>query len=63
MATGKRIERSNNRVLGGVCAGLAEYFDVDPTLFRLGYLLLTLCTAFCGVILYPFLWVIIPAKH
>src|SRR4051794_18991319 len=30
----RRLERSTNRVLGGVCGGLAEYFRLDPTLVR-----------------------------
>ncbi|MDR1679458.1 MAG: PspC domain-containing protein [Prevotellaceae bacterium] len=30
----KRLYKSNNRMLCGVCAGVAEYFDVDPTLIR-----------------------------
>ena len=59
----KRLTRSNDRVLGGVCGGIAEYFDLDPTLVRVGYLFLTLFTAFCGVILYALLLLIIPEKR
>ena len=33
----KKLYRSNNRMLGGVCAGIAEYFNIDPTLVRLGF--------------------------
>ena len=33
----KRLYRSNeSKVLAGVCGGIAEYFDIDPTLIRLG---------------------------
>ena len=63
MATGKKIFRSDDRIIGGVCAGIAEYFDIDPTIFRIGYVVLTIFTAFCGIILYPFLWIIIPSKR
>ena len=63
MATGKKIYRSNDRIIGGVCAGIAEYFDVDPTILRIGYVVLTIFTAFSGIILYPFLWIIIPPKR
>ena len=63
MATGKRIYRSDDRIIGGVCAGIAEYFDVDPTILRIAYVVLTIFTAFCGIILYPFLWIIIPSKR
>ena len=30
----KRLTRSNNKMIGGVCAGLAEYLDIDPTIVR-----------------------------
>lgn len=33
----KKLTRSQNKMLGGVCAGLAEYFDIDPTLVRVIY--------------------------
>ncbi|MCR4852322.1 MAG: PspC domain-containing protein [Prevotella sp.] len=58
----KRLTRSFDRILGGVCGGIAEYFDLDPTLVRVGYAALTLFTAFAGVVLYPVLWIIIPEK-
>ena len=47
----KRLTLSDDRKLGGVCGGIAEYFDVDPTLIRIVYAALTLFTAFCGIIL------------
>ncbi len=55
--------RSNDKILGGVCGGIAEYFDVDPTLVRVAYLVLTFCTVFSGVLLYPLLWIVIPEKR
>ena len=36
----KRIYKSNNKKIAGVCAGVAEYFDIDPTLVRLLFFLL-----------------------
>ena len=36
----KKLYRSSNRILAGVCGGIAEYFDVDPTLIRVVYSLL-----------------------
>ncbi len=59
----KRMYRSKDRMIGGVCGGIAEYLDVDPTAIRVAYALLTLFTAFCGIILYPILWIIIPEKR
>ena len=37
----KKLMRSNDRVLAGVCGGLAEYFDFDPVLVRVAYAFLT----------------------
>ena len=59
----KKLYRSDDRMLGGVCAGLAEYADVDPTVVRLLYAALTVFTAFSGIVLYPILWIIMPEKH
>ena len=58
----KRLTLSDDRKLGGVCGGIAEYFDVDPTLIRIVYAALTLFTAFCGIILYPILYIIMPSN-
>ncbi|MFY0689811.1 MAG: PspC domain-containing protein [Cyclobacteriaceae bacterium] len=59
-----RLTRSNDRLLGGVCAGLAEYFELDPTLVRVAYLLVSLLSAaFPGVLVYIILWVVMPPKY
>lgn len=59
----KRLYRSvNNRILGGVCAGLADYFNVDPTIMRLLYIAITLITGGICIVLYILLWVIMPEK-
>ena len=63
MSTGKKLERSNNRLLGGVCAGIAETFDWDITAVRIAYVLLTLFTAFSGTLVYILLWIIMPSKR
>lgn len=54
--------RSNDRVIAGVCGGLAEYFDFDPVLVRVAYAFLTLFTAFSGLLLYIVLWIVMPEK-
>ena len=56
----KKLTLSKNKKLAGVCGGLAEYFDADPMLVRIIYALLTFSTAFCGILLYPVLWLIMP---
>ena len=50
-AEDKKLERLRaGRMLAGVCAAIAGYFGLDVTLVRVGYVLLTLFTAFSGVI-------------
>ncbi len=59
----RRLFRSNDRMLGGVCAGLADYFDLDPTLIRIAYLVLSvLSVAFPGILVYIILWIVIPPR-
>ena len=58
----KRLFKSNeNKMLAGVCGGIAEYFGLDPTLVRLGWIL------FCalggsGILAYLIAAIVIPAK-
>ncbi len=49
-------------MLAGVCGGFAEYFDMDATVVRVVYVLLTLFTIFSGIILYIILMLIMPEK-
>lgn len=60
----KKLYRSNtNRVFAGVCGGIAEYVDVDPTLIRVFYLALSIFSAaFPGLLLYILLLLIIPPR-
>lgn len=56
----KRLHRSKeNRMIAGVCEGIAESYDMDPTLVRLGFVLLALFHGL-GVLAYLALWVIAP---
>jgi phage shock protein C len=50
--------RTDSRI-AGVCGGLGEYFDIDPTLIRLIFVLLAL-TGGHGVLLYIILWIVVP---
>ena len=57
----KKLYRSSNRIVAGVCGGLAEYLDVDPTLIRVIYAALSLFTVgFPGVLLYIILMILMP---
>lgn len=58
----KKLTRSANKMLAGVCGGIAEYFDVDPTLVRAIYAILAIfTTGFPGLLLYIILMLIMPA--
>ena len=58
----KRLYRSEtNQMLCGVCAGIAEYFDIDPTLVRLGWVLFCLMGG-SGVLGYIIAAIIIPKE-
>lgn len=59
----KRLFRSRNKIIAGVCAGIADYLGWDTGLVRLIYLLVTFFSAaFPGVIVYILLWIIIPEE-
>lgn len=60
MATRKLYRSTTDKMIGGVCGGLAEYFNIDPTLIRLVFVLL-LFTPLHGLIVYLILWIITPA--
>ena len=56
----KKLYKSNKNIkIDGVCAGIAEYFGIDPTLVRLGVALLTLAGG-CGILAYIICAIIIP---
>ena len=60
----RKLRRSNNRMLAGVIAGLAEYFDVDVTMLRVCYVLLSiLSAAFPGLLVYILLMLIMPNEE
>ncbi len=60
----KRLYLSNiDRKVAGVCGGLAEYFDIDPTLVRLAVVVTALATAIFPVFVgYILAWMIVPRK-
>ena len=57
----KKLQRdTQNRVLGGVCSGLANYFDIDPALIRVLFVIALLAFS-AGFWLYIILWIVMPA--
>lgn len=58
---GNRIYRSNSdKILGGVCAGLAEYLDIDPTIIRIIWAV-SFFSGF-GFLAYVIAWIVIPQR-
>ena len=56
------LKKSKNKMIAGVCGGLAEWLGWDPTVVRLGYVLVSiLSVAFPGLLVYIVLWVVMPA--
>ncbi|HET7150525.1 MAG TPA: PspC domain-containing protein [Candidatus Acidoferrum sp.] len=53
------MRSSTDKKIGGVCAGLADYFDLDPTLIRVLWLLAVLFAG-CGLLAYIILWIVLP---
>ncbi len=59
----KKLFRSKtDRKIAGVCGGLGEYFKIDPTLIRVGFVLLLLPGGLPGFIPYVVLWAVIPEQ-
>jgi phage shock protein C len=61
MTNGRRLTRSRDKMIAGVCAGIAEYFGWDVTLFRVVFVIVSiLSVAFPGIAVYVILWIVMP---
>ncbi len=58
--TGKKLRKSRNKMICGVCAGVAEYFAVDPTLIRLITVFLVFAGIGSGLLAYIIAAIIMP---
>lgn len=59
----KKLYRSrDNRMIAGVCGGLADYFKVDPTVMRLIAVLLLVFTGGTALLAYILLWILVPEE-
>ena len=58
----KKLYRSDKRMIAGVCAGIGEYFNVDPTIIRIAWVLGTLFSMGLGIVAYIISWIIIPER-
>jgi phage shock protein PspC (stress-responsive transcriptional regulator) len=64
MENEKKLKRtSNDKMIGGVCGGIAKYFGLDVSLIRFIYFLLSIFTSFSGVLVYIVLWMIMPEDN
>ncbi|PKQ65431.1 hypothetical protein BZG02_00035 [Labilibaculum filiforme] len=60
----KRMRRSSDKMIAGVCAGIAEYFGLDVSLVRILYVLISIFSAgFPGILVYLILWFILPDSY
>ena len=60
MPTGRLVRSKSDKIIAGVCGGLADWLGWDPTLVRILYIVLSFATAFSGFIAYIILWIIMP---
>ena len=58
----KLYKNSENKKLAGVCQGVAEYFDIDPTIVRILWFVVSWFYGI-GVAVYILLWILLPEKH
>jgi phage shock protein C len=59
----KKLRRSQNKMIAGVCAGIAEYFNLDVTLIRVAYVLISIFSAgFPGLLVYLILMLVMPLE-
>jgi len=61
----KRLYRASKKdsMIAGVCAGIAEYFNIDPTLVRLLWAFVTILSFGVGIFAYLVAWIVIPRKR
>jgi len=60
--SGRPLHRSRrHRIIAGVCGGLADWLGWDPTLVRILYVVVSVCSAaFPGILVYVVLWIVMP---
>jgi phage shock protein C len=56
------IRPKDGRMVAGVCAGIGQYFGVDPNLVRIVLALLTLLSAGAAALVYLLAWVVVPGR-
>ena len=59
----KRLVKSTDKKLVGVAGGLAEYFNIDPTIVRVGFVVSCICFFFFGLVAYIALAIMMPSAQ
>jgi len=59
----KLTTSTKNKMIAGVCGGIAEYFNVDATLVRIIFVLLTISFNIPSIVIYIILWAIMPSSE
>lgn len=65
MTTRQPLRRSRrDRLLGGVLGGIAEYYDWDPVMLRIVYVIVSILSAgFPGILIYIAFWIVVPDEY
>lgn len=58
----KLTRKTSDKMVAGVCSGIADYINIDVTLVRLGFVALTIVTGGVGAIGYVAGWIVIPER-
>lgn len=62
--TASLTRTTKDRMIAGVCGGIARHFGWDPTLVRVAYVLISIISAaFPGILVYIVLWIVMPEDH
>ena len=62
--TTMRLERTQDKVIGGVCGGIGKYFGWDAAIVRLLYVILSVASiGFPGMLVYLILWIVMPQEY
>jgi phage shock protein C len=57
----KQLKRStDNKIIAGVCGGIGEYLEIDPTIVRIVWIVFTLVSFGLGLIAYLLFWIVMP---
>lgn len=60
----KKLQRSaTDKKIAGVCGGLGEYFDVDPTIIRIIFVVFALPGGLPGILPYLIFWIVMPSEQ